>query len=170
MTEAPAKPLSAKDPPNASQARSLAKAVSWRVVGTLDTLVLSWVIITFLGPFFGMSEDSHAENLETASYIAITEVVTKMVLYYLHERGWAHLNWDVKRDAKGRRREGPTRSAVKTGTWRVLASTDTFLLALIFTGNVGTAVSIGGFEVITKLALYFLHERVWSRISYGVSD
>lgn len=155
--------------PEVGARQSLAKAVSWRVVGTLDTLLLSWLIITFLGPVFGLAEEGHAENLETASYIAITEVVTKIVIYYLHERGWARLNWDVRRDEKGRRREGTTRSAVKTATWRMVASTDTFLLAWIFTGSVGTALSIGGFEVITKLVLYFLHERAWSRIGYGTT-
>lgn len=177
MKEQPEKPIFGPedprlDPPNPPEIkpwRSVAKAVSWRVVGTLDTLLLSWVIITFLGPLLGLNEGaSHGENLQTASYIAITEVATKMVIYFLHERGWARIGWDVGVDEEGHRREGQRRSAVKTGTWRVLASLDTFLLALLFTGNVGAAISIGGFEIITKLVLYYFHERAWSRVKFGL--
>ena len=36
------------------------------------------------------------------------------------------------------------------------------------TGNLATAISIGGFEVITKLVLYFFHERYWARIRWGI--
>ena len=43
------------------------------------------------------------------------------------------------------------------------------ILALIFTGNIGTAISIGGFEVITKLVLYFFHERVWARVKWAMT-
>ena len=92
-----------------------------------------------------------------------------MVLYYTHERLWERSNWGVAVSKHGARRDGPTRSGVKTATWRVTASLDTTLLALIFTGNIGTAISIGGFEVITKLVLYYFHERAWSRISWGTS-
>ena len=149
--------------------RSVAKAVSWRVVGTIDTLILSWLIITYLGPLFGLNEGvSHADNLETATYIAVTEVLTKMVLYFLHERGWAMVKWDVGVDDEGHRREGIKRSGVKTGTWRMIASLDTFLLAFFFTGNIGTALSIGGLEIVTKLVLYFFHERAWSRVKFGL--
>ena len=91
-----------------------------------------------------------------------------MVLYFLHERGWAMVRWDVGVDEEGNRREGLRRSGVKTGTWRVIASLDTFLLAYFFTGNVGTALSIGGLEIITKLVLYFFHERAWSRVKLGL--
>jgi hypothetical protein len=37
-------------PPKVSAKRSAAKAVSWRIIGTFDTLVLSWLVITYLGP------------------------------------------------------------------------------------------------------------------------
>ncbi len=42
------------------------------------------------------------------------------------------------------------------------------VLGLVFTGNLATAISIGGFEVITKLVLYFFHERYWARIRWGI--
>ncbi len=152
-------------PPQVSAKRSAVKAVSWRIVGTFDTLVLSWLVITYIGPLFGR-EDTHGDALQAAAYIAVTEVATKMVLYFLHERGWARIHWGVSTENSGRKETG-WRSTIKTATWRIIASLDTTLLAWIFTGNLGTAVSIGGLEVITKLILYFFHERAWSRIQYG---
>ena len=146
--------------------RSAAKAVSWRAIGTLDTLVLSYLLITFLGPFFGFQLPAD-EALKTASYIAITEVVTKMVLYFVHERAWGHIGWGLV--ARGeRRRETNRRSGVKTATWRTIASLDTFALAWFFTDSVATAVSIGGIEIITKLVLYFFHERAWAKVGWGI--
>ena len=146
--------------------RSAAKAVSWRPVGTQDTLVLSYVLITFLGPLFGFQLAAD-EALATASNIAITEVATKMILYFVHERAWGRIRWGLAARGK-RKRETTRRSGVKTATWRIIASLDTFALAWFFTGSVATAVSIGGIEIITKLVLYFFHERAWSRIRWGI--
>ncbi|MGH1569950.1 DUF2061 domain-containing protein [Methylobacterium sp. P31] len=61
-----------------SRVRSIAKAVSWRIVGSLDTLVLSYL---FTG------------NVLIAGSIASTETVTKTLLYYLHERGWGWVSF-----------------------------------------------------------------------------
>ena len=140
--------------------------MSWRAIGTFDTLVLSWLVITYIGPLFG-HEGNHGAALQAATYIAITEVVTKMVLYFLHECGWARISWGVSAKNDNRKESG-WRSTCKTATWRIIASLDTTLLAWFFTGNLATAVSIGGLEVITKLILYFFHERAWSRIQYGI--
>lgn len=174
MRELPEKPIfgpeSPKlDPPNPPEIkawRAAAKAVSWRILGTIDTLILSWLLITYLGPLFGM-EQHGGEALETASYIAITEVVTKMVLYFVHERFWDRLGWGTTVE-DGKRVISYARTTTKTATWRVIASLDTMLLAWFFTGNIGTAISIGGLEVITKLVLYFFHERAWAALPYGI--
>ncbi len=53
--------------------RSLAKAISWRVTGSIDTMVISLII---------------TGSVKLAAAIGITEVLTKSVLYYLHERAW----------------------------------------------------------------------------------
>ncbi|WP_209349291.1 DUF2061 domain-containing protein [Pontixanthobacter sp. CEM42] len=155
-----------KNPPRIQAKRSVAKAISWRVIGTIDTLILSYLLITYLGPVFGMEKDQ-GEALQAASYIAITEVVTKMVLYFLHERFWVWLAWGTS-VVNGKRKETYSRTTTKTATWRTIASLDTMLLAWFFTGNIATAVSIGGLEVITKLVLYFFHERIWSNIQFGI--
>jgi len=160
--------LDPPNPPEIRQIRSISKAISWRVVGTIDTLLLSFVVLSALGPLFGIEGESSADNAKTAASIALTEVATKMILYYLHERLWSRLHWDRVLDEEGLHRDGRRRSVTKTGTWRVIARLDTMVLGYIFTGNLATAISIGGFEIITKLVLYFFHERFWSRISWGI--
>ena len=53
--------------------RSLAKAISWRVTGTIDTIIISWLI---------------TRQFKFALSIGFVEVFTKMFLYYFHERVW----------------------------------------------------------------------------------
>lgn len=154
--------------PKEKPRRSFAKAISWRIVGTLDTFFLSFFIIKYLGPIFGLSETGNdLEIAATASYIAVAEIITKIAIYTVHERVWNRIHWGVMESRKSRH-ERKLRSLVKMSTWRVLASLDTMVLAYIFTGNIGTAISIGGLEVITKLVLYFFHERVWLKIKFGL--
>lgn len=148
--------------------RSFAKAITWRLIGTLDTFLLSAVIIKYLGPYLGMDETaSNAEIATIASYIAITEVITKIIIYSLHERLWVRMSWNVS-SADGKRNESYWRTAMKTTTWRIIASLDTMLLAWFFTGNLKVAFSVGSLEVLTKLVLYFVHERIWNRVRLGI--
>ncbi|TMM45332.1 DUF2061 domain-containing protein [Qipengyuania marisflavi] len=154
------------NPPKVKQWRSIAKALSWRTIGSLDTLLLSYLMITYIGPYFGL-EASSGEAIEAASYIAITEVITKIIFYYFHERFWAWVQWGTS-VVDGRRRESLRRTSTKTASFRTIATLDTILLAWFFTGSVQTALSIGGLEVFTKLALYFMHERIWARLPFGI--
>ena len=59
------------------------------------------------------------------------------------------------------------RSVIKGATWRIVGTIDTILLSWLFTGRFHAAVKIGGIELITKIALYYFHERLWLRIPYG---
>lgn len=59
-----------------THARSLAKAISWRVTGTVDTMLISLVI---------------TRSLKLAAAIGLTEVITKSLLYYAHERAWLRI-------------------------------------------------------------------------------
>jgi adenylylsulfate kinase len=56
------------------------------------------------------------------------------------------------------------RSFLKAISWRLLGTIDTFVLSWIITGRVDLAAAIGGVELITKTALYYGHERVWTNI------
>lgn len=62
------------------------------------------------------------------------------------------------------------RHIAKTLTWRIIATTDTFLIAWFITGQINWAAGIASIEVLTKILLYYFHERVWYRyIKFGVS-
>ena len=63
------------------------------------------------------------------------------------------------------------RHIIKTISWRVIGTLDTIILSSIITGDVKLGMSIGGVEVITKMVLYFLHERAWYKFSdFGVNN
>lgn len=64
--------------------------------------------------------------------------------------------------------EDHKRTMLKTATWRVLASLDTFLISWLITGNVLAGLSIASLEIVTKLALYYFHERAWSHVDWGL--
>ncbi|MGN6585716.1 MAG: DUF2061 domain-containing protein [Rhizobiaceae bacterium] len=59
-----------------SHSRSFAKALSWRATGSLDTMLLSFII---------------TGNLKIAATIGLTEILTKSLLYYAHERVWLRI-------------------------------------------------------------------------------
>lgn len=133
-----------------NKARSFLKGLTWRIIATSDTIFLAWL---FTG------------SITDAITIGLLELVTKTVLYYVHERVWAHIVtvW---------RKNGSTKVLKKTSvtkalTWRLFASLDTTLLAFIVTGNIAAAASIGAVEIFTKLIFYYIHERGWSRVAWG---
>lgn len=60
---------------------------------------------------------------------------------------------------------GYKRHIAKTVSWRVIGTLDTMILSGIITGSWELGLTIGGVEVFTKMALYFLHERAWYKFS-----
>lgn len=147
--------------------RMLAKAFSWRLVGSLDTFLLSLLMLTFIAPLLGITSGGGGHHARTAGYIAGTEFFTKIAMYYLHERVWTRYRWNV-RQRRDRLDEGYGRNGAKAVTWRMIGFIDTVVLSLIFTGSATLAISIGGLEVITKISLYVFHERLWQRLRFGL--
>ncbi len=62
------------------------------------------------------------------------------------------------------------RHIAKSMTWRMVGTVDTVILAWIVTGNPFVGLTIGGFEMITKMILYYLHERVWFKVNLGLPN
>jgi|TARA_R110002167_G_scaffold50649_5_gene147391 uncharacterized membrane protein len=63
------------------------------------------------------------------------------------------------------------RHVFKTVTWRIVGTLDTFLLSWLITGNIKIGLTIGGVEIITKMILYYFHERLWYNLSkFGVKN
>lgn len=63
--------------------------------------------------------------------------------------------------------EKPIRSIVKAISWRTIGTLDTIGISWLLTGDVKTAMGIGSIELVTKMVLYFGHERIWNRINFG---
>lgn len=63
--------------------RSILKAITWRLTGTLDTFLLSWII---------------TGKPKVAASISVAELITKTLLYYLHERIWNKVKYGRKQD------------------------------------------------------------------------
>lgn len=57
--------------------KSFIKSLSWRIVGTIDTMAISYLI---------------TGKVTVALSIGSVEVITKTILYYIHERTWAHIH------------------------------------------------------------------------------
>tara|TARA_B100001094_G_C18003375_1_gene706354 strand:+ start:453 stop:662 length:210 start_codon:yes stop_codon:yes gene_type:complete len=64
-----------------TKTRSLLKAISWRIIGTLDTMTLGWIITG--SPLMGLK-------------IGALELFTKFILYYFHERIWLRSKFGTK--------------------------------------------------------------------------
>jgi uncharacterized membrane protein len=58
--------------------RSVVKTLSWRTVGTLDTILISWLVVG---------------DIALAFSIGSLELFTKMILYFAHERAWNKIKW-----------------------------------------------------------------------------
>ena len=56
-------------------------------------------------------------------------------------------------------------SLYKTISWRIIGTIDTMIISYILTGKLDVAMSIGGIEVISKMVLYYIHERTWLKIT-----
>ena len=76
----------------------------------------------------------------------------------------------VTEHIEGTGHAGKKRSLVKTLTWRVLATTDTIIIARVITGSWTVGFGIASIEVVTKMVLYYLHERGWAALDWGLED
>jgi uncharacterized membrane protein len=63
--------------------------------------------------------------------------------------------------------ETHARSVLKAISWRTLGTLDTFAISWFMTGRIEVAGSIAGLEIITKIAWYYLHERLWASVTWG---
>jgi uncharacterized membrane protein len=76
-----AKPLLRQRSSKESMSRSIVKAISWRILGTIDTVLIAFFM---------------SGKWRLALSIGFAEWISKMILYILHERLWCNINWGVK--------------------------------------------------------------------------
>lgn len=122
--------------------RHLVKTLSWRFIGTADTLF-------FTSVFSG--------SIEFGIKVSLLEIFTKLILFYMHEKIWF----------KSKVKSANKRHILKTFSWRFIATVDTIILSTLIIGDAFTGFKIGLTELITKMFLYFLHEKIWYRSNFG---
>ena len=109
--------------------RHLLKSISWRIIGTIDTFLLVYILTGSIS--FGLG-------------ILFSDFFSKLLLYYFHERIWFF----------SKIRNANKRHLVKTFSWRAVGSLTTLIVAWIVTGNPLTGFKIGFAETLTKMILY----------------
>ena len=145
---------------------SFGKGVSWRIVATCDTILLSYIYTGSIG---------------NSLKIGFVEVFTKIILFYIHERVWLNIKWGTKIKAilqenennnidvftkeKMLTEEEHYRSLIKGISWRFFGTLDTIIIATFITGDYSKALKIGATELVTKVILFYFHERLWMRMT-----
>ena len=61
-----------------STARSLVKTVSWRITGSGATFAISYIV---------------SGNFVISSSIAVAQLISNTILYFVHERIWNRIIW-----------------------------------------------------------------------------
>ena len=133
-----------------SHLRSIFKGISWRIIATVDTIAVVFLITCLF--------DSC--SLDIAFKIGLSEFVLKLFIYYLHERVWLEI---LKHQAK-------TNSEIikKSISWRVVATSTTFIISVIVLESFNEiALYIALTELFTKFILYYLHEKLWLKLPLG---
>ena len=133
-----------------SHFRSIIKGISWRIVATLDTIL----IVLFITCLSGKC------SIDDAVKIGVTEFLIKLLAYYIHERVWQAGLKNGNLTAR--------KTLFKTISWRVIATTMTFVISgTILKAFNEIALSIALIELFTKFVLYYFHERLWLKIPLG---
>lgn len=127
------------------QKRHIAKTITWRVIGSVDTFLISFV-------FSG--------NINFGFSIASIEILTKMILYYFHERIWYKFS----------KMKSHKRHLIKTFSWRFIGTSDTIIISTVVIGDPIIGLNIGLMELLTKMVLYYFHEKIWYRFDYGLTN
>ena len=152
--------------------RHITKALSWRIIASVDTWIIGWFLITYAGEItlFNNNLEPKIKNnaVKAATAITFLELTTKTLLYYIHERVWYKLGWSNINQKY--------RHLIKTFSWRLIGAIDTILLVFIVfyfmfsstQGAAAVAISMFSIEVITKMFLYYFHERMWFISNWGV--
>ena len=123
--------------------RHVAKSLSWRLIGSLDTLLFAWLV---------------TGNFSAGLNVSLVTTITKLVWYYIHEQFWF----------KSSIADSNKRHLIKTFSWRFVGTIDTIIFAWLLTGNPLTGLKIGLFETVSKMLLYFGHEKLWYKINFGL--
>ena len=129
---------------NNARYRHIIKTLTWRFFASVDTFLVSWF---------------YTGNIQIGLRISLFEVFTKIFLYYMHERVWFRFNFPNSK----------LRHLFKTFTWRFVGTSDTILISYFITSSFTSSLNIGITETITKMIIYYIHEKLWYRSKFGLN-
>jgi len=133
-----------------SHIRSILKGISWRIVATIDTVLVVLFITCFLGEC----------SIEDAIKIGASEFLIKLAIFYFHERVWLNILTKQATTTK--------EILYKSLSWRLIATTTTFIISgIILDGFNEIALYIALTELFTKFILYYIHEKIWLKLPLG---
>ena len=116
----------------------LVKGISWRIIATTDTFLVVFIITCLLDQC----------SVENALKIGVIEFFLKLLIYYAHERVWLQI---IKSFTFSKQQ-----SLLKTISWRLLATTTTFLISGAVLNEFNEiALFIALLELISKFILYY---------------
>lgn len=137
---------------NETHARSIAKTLTIRVLFSLSHLVNGFII--------------SGSWVIGAQILGIAAVIN-MTLHWLHERGWNWFQWNRKPEDNKFFKDGHPRTISKSITWRALITCSNFLIPYFLTGSLGKALAFLTIATFMNIVIYYTHERVWNRVSWG---
>jgi len=135
-----------------THARSIAKTLTIRVLFSLSHLVNGFIV-----------SGSWIIGATILGWMA----VINMTLHWLHERVWNWVQWNRKSEDDKFFKDGHPRTISKSVTWRMLITINNFMIPYLLTGSWKTAVAFLGIATIMNIVIYYTHERVWNRVSWG---
>jgi len=132
--------------------RTLAKTLSWRIILTVSHFVNGFIV---------------TGSLASAAAIAGVSAVINSVLYWAHERVWNWAQWNRKPKDGLMFLDGQPRTISKIISWRILITGSNFVVPWILTGSLGQAAAFMSIAIVVNIAIFYFHERVWNRVSWG---
>ncbi len=140
--------------PILSPKRHLVKTITWRIFSSFITFFIALVL-------FNKTESAS----QKVTGIVLLEGASKMLLYFLHERIWYRINFKTKISSH-------VRHILKSVSYRIWGSIITTIATFVFFHDdpeISLIVSkLIILEIIIKLLSYYIHERIWYRINFGV--
>jgi sulfate adenylyltransferase large subunit len=141
----------------------------YRAAGNVAVNDISTAVIALDRP---LAFDLYADCQETGSFILIDPESCDTVGLGIVEtiepaRAESSTRNGLRVSGLMRTTETHWRSVAKAISWRATGSLDTFLIAAVITGSLAIAGGVAVTEILTKTALYYVHERLWALVAWG---
>jgi hypothetical protein len=135
-----------------TQKRSIVKTLTIRVLFSLSHLLNGFIV--------------SGSWIIGAQILGIAAVVN-MTLHWIHERVWNWVQWNRKPEDNRFFEDGHPRTISKSITWRLLITINNFMIPYLLTGSWKAAAAFLTIATIMNIAIYYTHERIWNRVTWG---